>query len=139
MSGNIPWRRKLQTIPVFLPGKSHEQRSLGGLQSMGSQRVKHKKCVCVCVCVCALVTQWCLTVCNPMDCSSPRLLCPWNSPDENIGVGSHSLLKGIFPTQGLNPGLALWADSLPSESPEKPIYMYIYMCVYIRTYIYIYI
>ena len=96
-------------------------------------------CVCVCVCVCALVTQWCLTVCNPMDCSSPRLLCPWNSPDENIGVGSHSLLKGIFPTQGLNPGLALWADSLPSESPEKPIYMYIYMCVYIRTYIYIYI
>ena len=34
-----------------------------------------------------------------------RVLCPWNSPDENIGVGSHSLLQGIFLTQGLNPGL----------------------------------
>ena len=30
---------------------------------------------------------------------------PWNSPDQNIGVGSLSLLQGIFPTQGSNPGL----------------------------------
>jgi len=30
---------------------------------------------------------------------------PWNSPDQNTGVGSRSLLQGIFPTQGLNPGL----------------------------------
>ena len=30
---------------------------------------------------------------------------PWNSPGQSIGVGSHSLLQGIFPTQGLNPGL----------------------------------
>ena len=29
----------------------------------------------------------------------------WNSPGQNTGVGSHSLLQGIFPTQGLNPGL----------------------------------
>ena len=28
---------------------------------------------------------------------------PWNSPGQNIGVGSLSLLQGIFPTQGLNP------------------------------------
>ena len=34
-----------------------------------------------------------------------RLLCPWNSPGRNTGVGSHSLLQGIFPTQGSNPGL----------------------------------
>ena len=26
---------------------------------------------CVCVCVCVLVTQLCLTLCNPMDCSPP--------------------------------------------------------------------
>ena len=32
-----------------------------------------------------------------------RLLCPWNSPGKNIGVDSHSLLQGIFPTQVLNP------------------------------------
>ena len=34
-----------------------------------------------------------------------RLLCLWNSPGKNNGVGSHSLLQGIFLTQGLNPGL----------------------------------
>ena len=32
-------------------------------------------------------------------------------------MGSHSLLKGIFPTQGLDPDLPLQADSLPSEPP----------------------
>ena len=36
---------------------------------------------------------------RPMDYS------PWNSPGQNTGVGSHSFLQGIFPTQGLNPGL----------------------------------
>ena len=30
---------------------------------------------------------------------------PWNSPDQNTGVGNLSLLQGIFPTQGSNPGL----------------------------------
>ena len=44
------------------------------------------------------VTQLCPTLCNPMDC-------PWNSPGQNTGVGSLSLLQGIFPTQGSNPGL----------------------------------
>ena len=28
------------------------------------------------------------------------LLCAWNSPGKNTAVGSHSLLRGIFPTQG---------------------------------------
>ena len=36
---------------------------------------------------------------------SPTLLCPWNSPGKNTGVGSHSLPQGIFPTQGSNLGL----------------------------------
>ena len=35
----------------------------------------------------------------------PRLYSPWNSPDQNTGEGSLSLLQGIFSTQGLNPGL----------------------------------
>ena len=30
---------------------------------------------------------------------------PWNSPGQNTGEGCLSLLQGIFPTQGLNPGL----------------------------------
>ena len=33
------------------------------------------------------------------------LYSPWNSPSQNTGVGSLSLLQRIFPTQGLNPGI----------------------------------
>ena len=33
------------------------------------------------------------------------LYSPWDSPGQNTGVGSLSLLQGIFPTQGLKPGL----------------------------------
>ena len=35
-------------------------------------------------------------------CNSIRLLCPWDFPGKNIGVGCHFLLQGIFLTQGLN-------------------------------------
>ena len=44
------------------------------------------------------VTQLCLTLCDPMDYTIHGIL-------QNTGVGSRSLLQGIFPTQGLNPGL----------------------------------
>ena len=44
------------------------------------------------------VTLLCPTLCDPVDCH----LCPWNSPGKNTGVGSHSLLQGIFPTEGWN-------------------------------------
>ena len=40
------------------------------------------------------------------DSLQPRgLYSPWNSPGPNTGVGSLSLLQGILPTQGSNPGL----------------------------------
>ena len=45
------------------------------------------------------VTPSCLTLYDSMDCSS------WNSLGQSTGVGGLSLLQGIFPTQGLNPGL----------------------------------
>ena len=61
----------------------------------------------------AKVTQSCSTLCYPMEYS------PWNSLSQNTGVGSLSLLQGIFPTQGSNPGLP-WADSLPAEPQGKP-------------------
>ena len=37
-SGRIPWRRKWQLTPVFLPGKSHGQRSLAGYGPGGHKR-----------------------------------------------------------------------------------------------------
>ena len=47
------------------------------------------------------VTQSRLTLCDPHG-----LYRPWNSPGQDAGVGRHSFLQGIFPTQGSNPGLS---------------------------------
>ena len=52
-----------------------------------------------------LVTQSCPTLCGSMDCSPPGSSFLGYSPGKNTGVGCHALLQGIFPTQGLNPGL----------------------------------
>ena len=59
-----------------------------------------------------LVSQLCLTLCDPMDSSVEevpedpiRLLCPWNSPCKNTGVHIHSFPQGTFLSQGSNPGL----------------------------------
>ena len=60
--------------------------------------------MCVCVCLYVLVAQLCPAVCDPMDCPT-RLLCMWNSPGKNTGVGCHSLLPGIILTWELNLGL----------------------------------
>ena len=49
------------------------------------------------------------------------LYSPWNSPGQNTGVGSLSLLQGIFPTQGLSPGLLHCRQILYQLEPQgKP-------------------
>ena len=40
--GKVPWRRKWQPTPVFLPGKSHGQRSLVGYSPWGRKRVRQR-------------------------------------------------------------------------------------------------
>ena len=54
-------------------------------------------------------------LCNFMD----RLLCPRDFPGKNTGVGTHSLLQGIFLTQESNPGLP-HCRQMHSEPPRKP-------------------
>ena len=65
------------------------------------------------------------------NCSPPgsSVLCPWDSPNRNTGVGCHFLLQGIFLTQGSNPGLLIFCiagsllncrgNSLLTEPPGK--------------------
>ena len=76
-----------------------------------------------------LVAQLYLTLCDPMDCSLPGSSVHADSPGNNTGVGCHALLLGIFPTQGLNPGLPHCRKILycPSQqrSPPKPRFMYL--------------
>ena len=48
----------------------------------------------------------CVQLLWPHGLQPARLLCPWNLPGKNTGMGCHFLLQGIFPTQGLN--LFVW-------------------------------
>ena len=58
------------------------------------------------LCCLRYLWQWNWKPLNRMDSLWPRgLYSPLTSPDQNTGVGSRSLLQGIFPTQGSNPGL----------------------------------
>ena len=53
-----------------------------------------------------------------------RLLCLWDFPGKNTGVGSHSLLQGIFLTQELNPDLLHCGKILNHLShQESPVYI----------------
>ena len=58
--------------------------------------------VCVCVCVCYSLNHiWLFAIPRTVAHQGPL----WNSPGKKTGVGSHSLLQGIFPIQGSNLGL----------------------------------
>ena len=75
--------------------------------------------VCVCVCVCVYVC----VLSRVILFVTPRLLCPWNFPGKNIGVGYHILLQEIS-TEGLNPCLLHWqADSLSLSHQVSPIFL----------------
>ena len=50
-----------------------------------------------------------------------RPLCPWDPPGKNTGVGFLSLLQGISPTQGSNPGLLHCRQTLYPQPPGKPL------------------
>ena len=67
---------------------------------------------------------------GPHGLEPTRLLCPWDSPGMNTGVGCHALLQGIFPTQGSNPSLLHllhWqVGSLPLVPPEKRMHGILY-------------
>ena len=58
---------------------------------------------------------------------SHGLYSPWNSPGQNTGVGKLSLLQGIFPTQGSNPGLPHCRQILYQLSHQESLYG-LYLC-----------
>ena len=60
--GKIPWRRTWQPTPVFLPGKSHEQRSLMGYSPWAHKDPDTQF---------SSVTQLCPTLCDSIDRSTP--------------------------------------------------------------------
>ena len=60
---------------------------------------------------------------QPRGPSPAKFLCPWDSPDKNIGVGCHFLLWGIFPTQGsdhISCGSCIASGFFIAKPPGKP-------------------
>ena len=95
--GKMPWRRKWHPTPIFLPGTSHAQRSLVGYSPRGCKESDATE---------RLSTQphknmWLLLLshfsrvwfCATHRLQPTRLLCPWDSPGKNTGVGCHFLLQ----------------------------------------------
>ena len=98
--------KRLQLLRLYpcLQGQSMEQRSS----------------------ISAKLLQSCPTLCDPMNYSLSGSSVH-GILDKNTGVGCHALLQGIFPTQGLNPGLLgllHWqASSLPLVPCAKPCFL----------------
>ena len=104
-AGSIPrsWRYpgggNGNPLRYSLPGKSHGQRSLAGYSPWG--------------CTESDMTEWQCWLKSESESHSVvsdslwshGLYHPWNSSGQNTGVGSLSLLQGIFQTQGSCPGL----------------------------------
>ena len=75
--------------------------------------------------------QSCPTLFWPHGPQPSRLLCPWNFPGKNTGVGCHFFLQGIFLTQRLKLCLPHWqADSLALCCTASSAYysLYIQVC-----------
>ena len=61
-----------------------------------------------------------------MDCSPPGSSVSGDFPGKSTRVGCHALLQGIFPVQGLNPGLLhcrriLLLSELPGKSKNTGV------------------
>ena len=75
----------------------------------------HRKCCCL------LFPKFYPTPLRTHGLKPGRLLCPWDSPGKNTGVGCHFLFQGIFLTQGSNLSPALAGGLFTTNPPRKPI------------------
>ena len=76
------------------------------------------------------VTSVLSTFCYLMDYHrSTRILCSWNFPGKNSGMGCHFLLQEIFLTQGLNLGLLHCRQILYHLSHQGSGCIYVYYCI----------
>ena len=126
--GRFPWRRAWLPTPVFLPGEDPWTEEHGQLHSMGSWRVSHNWVTkhSTHLHESESVSHSVVTLCDTMDCSLP-------------GSSVHGILqarilewvampssRGIFPTQGSNPGILHCRQvpySLSCHGSPKPWYV----------------
>ena len=100
--GKIPWSRKWQPDPVFLPGKFHGLSSLGGYSPWGcKESVQFSS-----------VTQSCPTLCDPMNHSTPGLPVHHQLP-EFTQTHVHQVSDAIQPSHPLS------SPSPPAPNPSQ--------------------
>ena len=118
----------LSPLPALLPPHPHKPKvpSPASLKKESPPRLAHREHRWSRMCTCAqslvmLESSW------PRGLQPARLLCPWEFPGRNTGVGCHFLLQGIFLTQASNPRLLHhlhWqVDSLPLSHLGSPLIM----------------
>ena len=123
-----PWEPKSNYMWIFLPSSKNVLTTYSVLENTVMNKIDifcshgayslgkedDQKCK---LNVCAQLLSHVWLFATPWTEKPMRLLCPWNFPDKNTGVGCHFLLQGIFPTQGsklcLLSLLHGQADSLP--------------------------
>ena len=99
----------------FLNFSESQKKNLSSFNWKAKHLPARNRACCVCVdCSVSSDSLW------PHGLLPSRLLCSWDSPAKSTGMGCHSLLQGIFLTQGSNPSLLHWqASSLPLVPPGK--------------------
>ena len=102
--GKIPWRRKWQHTPVFLPRKYHRQKSLAGYGPQGHKELDMTEWLCMHALadnqgqlsllahrVTKGIVRRAMGSVWPHGLQPTRLPRPWDSPGKNTGVGCHCL------------------------------------------------
>ena len=68
--------------------------------------------------MCIKSLEWCLPLCDPMDCKSPSLHCPWGFSRQEYWSGLPFPSLGDLPDPGIEPASPiLQADDLLPEPP----------------------
>ena len=102
-------KRIAQLSPVHIPNSQNCEQPLADSvinsshHILDSLLIRERKTGVAQLCV--FVVQLYPALCDPMDHSPPGSSVHGDSPGNNTAVGCHSLLQGVFLTQGLNPSL----------------------------------
>ena len=137
------WRTKIPQASGVAKTKTKHQKPILNLQVVqkeqrdGSDLKAWFASPCLggweCCAACVSAAQSCPTLCYPVDCSPPGSSVHGDSPGKNTGVGSHSLLQGIFLTWGSNPGLPHGKKQRCTHNSSLPPVVYychvLYFCI----------
>ena len=114
------WERNTFALHRYFDNFQIESASCMGESTQGSLSIK--------LCACS-VTSVVSNTLQPHGPQPTRLLCPWDFPSKNTGLGFHALLQEICLTQGSNPRLLSYRQILYCWATNLSVWKYSGMCV----------